>query len=241
MSTFLTGDTHGDFTRFSSDNFPIGKTLTKDDQVIILGDFGLIWNEQLSKSELYWKHWLEQKPWTTFAVLGNHENYSAIEQYPTVNMFGGKVYKISEKIFLFQTGEIYWINGQSFFVCNGAYSVDKPNRTEYDSWWSQEQPTYSQMENGLYNLEMVSWSVDYILAHTCPEHVGRAFNKSYNAPDVEDWISACYTAKYLSEVVSKTQFKKFFFGHYHPEEEVWNYQDMYHCLFTHILQLNEGV
>ena len=38
---YVTGDTHADFRRFSTREFPEQKELTKDDFVIICGDFGL--------------------------------------------------------------------------------------------------------------------------------------------------------------------------------------------------------
>ena len=43
---FITGDTHGDIDiqKLSSKNFPKGKTLTKNDYVIVCGDFGLVWD-----------------------------------------------------------------------------------------------------------------------------------------------------------------------------------------------------
>lgn len=69
---FVTGDTHGDFTRFSSNNFPQGKNLTKEDYIIICGDWGGIWNYKgESKNEKYWLDWLNAKPWTTLFVDGN--------------------------------------------------------------------------------------------------------------------------------------------------------------------------
>ncbi|MBP3837079.1 MAG: hypothetical protein J6E31_08300, partial [Pyramidobacter sp.] len=39
MSIYLTGDTHGDIERFRSH-----KGFNKDDTVIILGDFGVLWH-----------------------------------------------------------------------------------------------------------------------------------------------------------------------------------------------------
>ena len=44
---FLTGDTHGniDIGKLNSRKFPSQKTLSKLDFVIIVGDFGLIWDE----------------------------------------------------------------------------------------------------------------------------------------------------------------------------------------------------
>ncbi len=40
---FVTGDTHGDYTRFKTDIFPEQKEMTKADFVVICGDFG-IWD-----------------------------------------------------------------------------------------------------------------------------------------------------------------------------------------------------
>ena len=36
---FVTGDTHGDFLRFEGECFPEQKQMTKDDYVIICGDY----------------------------------------------------------------------------------------------------------------------------------------------------------------------------------------------------------
>ena len=37
---YLTGDTHGDFHRFSSRAFPEQKAMSREDTVLICGDFG---------------------------------------------------------------------------------------------------------------------------------------------------------------------------------------------------------
>ena len=43
MSIYITGDCHGDYRRFSAKRFPEQKEMTKDDCVIICGDFGGVW------------------------------------------------------------------------------------------------------------------------------------------------------------------------------------------------------
>ena len=40
---YITGDCHKDFSRFTLENFPEQKQMTKDDYVIICGDFGGVW------------------------------------------------------------------------------------------------------------------------------------------------------------------------------------------------------
>ena len=58
MAIFITGDTHGDFTRFKKEIFREQAGLTKKDCVIIRGDFGSVWNG--SAEERYWLDWLEE-------------------------------------------------------------------------------------------------------------------------------------------------------------------------------------
>ena len=44
MAIFLTGDTHGDFSRLRPEVFQEQERLYKEDYVIICGDFGGIWD-----------------------------------------------------------------------------------------------------------------------------------------------------------------------------------------------------
>ena len=53
---YATGDTHGNFLRFYSENFPEQETMTKSDYVIICGDFGGVWDG--SKKEQQTLDWL---------------------------------------------------------------------------------------------------------------------------------------------------------------------------------------
>ena len=73
MVIFLTGDTHGDFSRLRPEVFREQERLSKEDYVIICGDFGSIWDG--SDTEQQWLDWLADRPFTTLFVDGNHENY----------------------------------------------------------------------------------------------------------------------------------------------------------------------
>ena len=84
---FITGDTHRDFTRFSAKSFPEQKNMSKDDYVIVCGDFG-IWDT--SNEERYWLGWLNDKPFTTLFVTGNHENFDLLKVLPIENWRGGQ-------------------------------------------------------------------------------------------------------------------------------------------------------
>lgn len=79
---YITGDCHGDWRRFSLDCFPEQKEMTRNDYVIICGDFGL-WHD--TSSERYWLDWLNNKPFTTLFVDGNHENYDRLNNFEEID------------------------------------------------------------------------------------------------------------------------------------------------------------
>ena len=59
---YITGDTHSDFKRFNKDNFPEQNNMTKEDYVIICGDFGGVWTfEEESSREKEALDWLYRK------------------------------------------------------------------------------------------------------------------------------------------------------------------------------------
>ena len=56
---FVTGDCHSEFQKLSTSSFPEQKEMTKDDIVIICGDFGAVWDcNGVSNAEKYWLNWL---------------------------------------------------------------------------------------------------------------------------------------------------------------------------------------
>ena len=71
---FVTGDTHADVKRLGINSFEEQSEMTKEDYVIILGDFGLVWSTVESAYEEKWLDWLEERPFTTLFVDGNHKN-----------------------------------------------------------------------------------------------------------------------------------------------------------------------
>jgi hypothetical protein len=56
--------------------------MTKADYVIICGDFDGVWaKDEESKEEKYNLDWLNNKPFTTLFVDGNHENIDWLNSY----------------------------------------------------------------------------------------------------------------------------------------------------------------
>lgn len=69
----ITGDTHGDYDLFkliklNSESSQEGKKLTKNDYVIICGDFGGVWDK--GEDDKYIQDWFNERPWTTLFVDG---------------------------------------------------------------------------------------------------------------------------------------------------------------------------
>ena len=152
---FLTGDTHGgiDVSKLSFKNWKESKNLTKNDFLIILGDFGFLWNNIPDRTEEYWLKWLTEKPYTTLFLAGNHENYFRLNNLEQRTMFGGTVGKVTDSVFHLKTGEIYTINGQKLLTIGGAASIDKNQRTPHISWWPEELLSKAEENFTLDNLE----------------------------------------------------------------------------------------
>ena len=122
---FVTGDCHSEFKKLSTASFPVQKEMTKKDIVIVCGDFGAVWDAGMSPTEKYWLDWLDEKPFTTVFVDGNHENFDRLNsEFETVDFHGGKAHKINESVYHLMRGEIFDFEGKSFFVFGGASSHD---------------------------------------------------------------------------------------------------------------------
>lgn len=208
---YITGDTHidHDIHKLSVSNFPEQKKLTKDDCVIICGDFGGVWDG--SKTDKYWQDWLVSRNFTTLFVDGNHENFDLLKQYPVTDKFGGPVQEIAPSVYHLCRGGVFHIDGAKFFVMGGAASHDKMFRKEGVSWWREEIPSIKEMYLGLDNLEREEWKVDYILTHCAPNSI-----EAKMAP----WYEQDPLTSYLQQVMDRCDYKRWYFGHYHVDKVV---------------------
>lgn len=116
----ITGDTHGKFHKFWTNEFPEGQALNRDDYVIICGDFGAVWDGEAYQELLLDS--LAEIPFTILFVSGNHENYELLAQYPITEWNGGKVQMIRPNVIHLMRGQVYSIDGSSFFTM-GAQKV----------------------------------------------------------------------------------------------------------------------
>jgi len=239
---FVTGDTHGgsvgDLNKLNSKKFPIGKTLTKNEYVIVAGDFGCVWSAEGSKGhkhDLYTQNWLHEKPWTTLFIDGNHENHDMLAKLEEVKMFGDVVGKVNDSIYHLKRGRVYNINGKSIFTMGGAESLDKENRTLGISYWKEEVPSYKEMDLALENLGLANWKVDYVITHNCPNRVGMRFITEHNAQGLYNTKISDPTATFLDHLYidRDLQYKKWFYGHWHKD---WQYDD-FRLVYQNVVEL----
>lgn len=234
---YVTGDCHQNFRKFNTKIFPEQKEMTKEDYVIICGDFGGVWNKEVeNKEEKHLLDWLEEKPFTTLFVDGNHENFDRLYSYPVELWHGGKVHKIRPSVIHLMRGQIYEIDGKSFFTFGGASSHDiesgildpedpdfkekkkwldrewRSYRVNHITWWAQELPSEEEMQEGRANLAVHDNQVDFIVTHCCATSTQMLIDAQKLKPDIE--------TDYLEEIKQTIQFKKWFFGHYHDNRNV---------------------
>ena len=160
---YATGDLHGNSLRFQPQYFPEQSEMTKDDYMIVCGDFGCVWNGDKSDDQQFDR--LEALPFTVLFVDGNHENFDALSEYPVEQWRGGKVHKIRPHVIHLMRGQAFELQGRTFFTMGSAQSHDIADgildmessdfygqydslcrnrgqfRINHISWWQEELPS----------------------------------------------------------------------------------------------------
>lgn len=227
---FVTGDTHGsglDMNKLTLKSFPEQKKLTKNDYVIICGDFGLVWDK--SDRQAYYQEELNKKNFTTLWIDGNHENFDLINEYPVEEWNGGKVHKISHSIIHLMRGQVFTIEGKTFFTLGGAASIDKENRLPYISWWPEEVPSGAEMREAMANLETHNWKVDYILTHECSRDIAE---KLY--VHQVDLVTDRGLKEFFDLIEDICTYDRWFFGHHHIDKII---DEKHTALYQEIIKL----
>ena len=226
---FLTGDTHGelDIGKLYMKNFKkyIPKQLTKDDYVIVLGDFGFIWKNIPDTTEEYWLKWFAERPWTTLFIDGNHENHTRLNNYPVSTWHGGKVHVINDSLIHLMRGQIFDISEKTFFTFGGALSIDKHMRQTNISWWPEELANKAEVDEAIDNIIVHDNKVDYVLTHTCITDICHILSKGNIIPDP--------TTNILDHFHSMLDFNQWYFGHWHVDHDFGRYT----CLYNNILTI----
>ena len=242
---FITGDTHhdidieklrkGNFEKMTDASF---NNITKNDYLIVCGDFGLLWFQNtLVKRENRMRKFHKNRPWTTLFIDGNHENYDRLNALPVSTWNGGNVHYVSDSVIHLMRGQVFTIDGLKFFTMGGATSIDKLYRTPHVSWWPQELPSKKEYDTALDNLEKHNYNVDYVLTHCCAStYQTEILRSSPNEiacvqGEIRDDLNEFLR---MIEFDNKLQFKHWYFGHYHTDRRL---DDKHTCLYNTIVRI----
>lgn len=220
---FVTGDTHGNFNKILE--FVRKMQTSLNDVLAILGDVGL--NYYLNEKDEYNKILLSKLNLTIFCIKGNHEKYPEnIPGYVTKEWNGGIVF-YEEKypnILFAKDGEIYNINGKKCLVIGGAYSVDKFYRLRMGWHWFEDEQPSENLKKDIEEKLKTDNKFDYVLTHTCPYSV-RPIHLFLSYVDQDSVDSS--TELWLEKISKQIEFKKWYFGHYHDDWSIDNYQMLF--------------
>jgi 3-oxoacid CoA-transferase subunit A len=213
---YITGDTHGNFSRFYDD-------YGENDAILILGDAGL--NFFLDARDEYLKNYIEQNTKATFyCIRGNHEERP--ENIPTMSIIYD--HEVDNFVYMeplhpqfkyLQDGQIYNIASHKTLIIGGAYSVDKYYRLEANNnkikgsgWFPQEQLSFEERTQIL--KQNKNKKVDFIFTHTCPI----CFEPNDLFLDNIDQSSVDKAMEYwLKDIKENVNWNIWAFGHYHKD------------------------
>ena len=239
---YITGDLHGGAEhdmRLAARRWPEGKALTRDDYVIVCGDFGYVWDG--GATDEYWLDWFAEKPWTTLFVDGNHENHAMLAALPVERWHGGLTHIVRPNVRHLMRGQVFEdVAGSRILAMGGAASHDVEWREEGVSWWREEMPSEAERCECRVNLDACGWSVDYVVTHEAPSRLAEWLSgergRDYDLVDGGD-----EQQRFLGELRRRLSFKRWYFGHYHDDQDIPDERGDFTLLYRRIVPLGKGV
>ena len=167
-------------------------------------------------------------------IDGNHENFDWLSILKKTNTKEDGLCHISEHIKYIPRGTVLNLKAESGNIkvacCGGADSVDKYRRTKHISWWEQESITQEDIDR------IPAGYYDYVFTHACPIDVFNE-NKVYLVDTMlgldQDKINH-NSEERLQELADKIDFRHYFFGHYHIDQDLGG---GYRCLLNDFIEL----
>ena len=215
---------HGDIERLYDKEF---RKLKKNDVLIVCGDFGYIFDGGKLENET--RKFFATRKFVTAFVEGTHDNLDKINRSRVTVWKGGKVHRIEGNLLHLMRGQIFKIDGNTFFTFGGGESIDKDIRIEKNLWWREEEPTPAEMAEGAKTLDEAGCKVDYIITHEPPSLVKSAMLlRSGNADRVNKLNG------YFEELDRSLTFKNWFFGSLHEDKRITEHHT---CVFQKIIPI----
>jgi len=205
---YVTGDIHGEQSRMLDRNI---KRLKKNDTLIVLGDFGFVWDN--SEKEKKFLKYLGSRRYNVCFLDGTHENYDLLYQYPKTIWKGGLVHRINNHLFHLCRGQVFTIDGLKIFTFGGGESLDRDMHREHQTWWREELPSKEELSQGVENLEEAGCEVDYILTHEPPALIKGSVQMRLRRTEQISALNA-----YLEEISRSCTYKKWFYGSCHEDK-----------------------
>ena len=175
----------------------------EDHLLIILGDVCL----EFEKTE-------ENRKFTDYilsidkniAIMdGNHDNFAFLNSFPLEEWNGGVVGRITKSIVHLKRGNIYTIEGKTFFSFGGCKSSAKWK--DMGLWHEGEEPTEEQYALARENLKKHNYKVDYILTHKYEQTPTRG--------------TVCEKLREFTLFLEENvEYKQWFSGHWHRNMQV---------------------
>lgn len=224
---YVTGDTHGEVSRFETIHEQY--RLTENDALIVAGDFGCIFG--LGRRDEMKLDTLAALPYTILFLDGNHECFPQINAYPEEMWNGGRIHRIRPNILHLMRGQVYDMDGISIFTMGGGYSIDMMYRVPGRSWWPEEMPSDEEYAEAWDNLKKHGNQVDVIISHAASEETMQMFVQtgviSHRFPQ------ELKLNLFLENVRQTVEHRHYYFGHMHLDKRLFRnqialYDDVYH-------------
>ena len=226
ITVYITGDMHGDIERLYDKEF---RKLKRGDTLIVCGDFGYIYDGGKTEKQVI-KFFASRKFVTAF-VEGTHDNLDKINHSRTTVWKGGKVHRIDGNLLHLMRGQIFNIEGNTFFTFGGGESIDKDMRVEKNLWWREEEPTPFEMAEGAKTLDERKCKVDYIITHEPPSLVKSAILLKRGNIDRVNKVNG-----YFEELCRSVDFKQWFFGSLHEDRQI---TPRHTCVFSKLIPIDK--
>ncbi|WP_417208878.1 metallophosphoesterase family protein [Acidaminococcus fermentans] len=226
---YLTGDIHGslEFDRLRPESLlSRGVDCRAGDILFVCGDFGIPWADPDRDPDRSMLEEIAQWPYTVAFVDGNHENFPRLNGYPVIHWKGGQAHRLLPNLFHLMRGELFDLEGHTFFTMGGAMSADRWMRRKGISWWPEEIPSEAEWQHAWDTLDRAGWKVDYVVTHTAPT----CWKIQGGMRMVAHLGDKCPVARKLEELESHLTYRRWFFGHLHDDritqdgKAVWLYE-----------------
>ncbi|MGN1081411.1 MAG: metallophosphoesterase [Acutalibacteraceae bacterium] len=205
---YVTGDMHGDYERVSEKRL---KKLKDGDTLIICGDFGFVWDGSQREQKLLKE--LGERKYNIIFVDGAHENHELLSKFRMTVFGGGRVQRISGRLYHAMRGEIFTIEGKKIFMCGGGESSDKDMRIETDTWYREEMPNLAELEHAADMINENGCEVDYIITHEPPSLVKSTMLLRTGGVDSVNRLNG-----FFEKINRECKFRHWYFGSMHEDK-----------------------